>query len=104
MKIDVAEPLLHIEAGAGFPDPGQVAVTDDEGVGIVGAETLEERLHCGFLGRRAGVGGAPLSVESALVADTDAVGVVAAGVGAGLALGAAGIEHAVTGDVVVIAH
>lgn len=43
-------------------------------------------------------------IQTALVADADAVGVIAAGMGTRLALGTTGIEYAVTGDVIVIAH
>lgn len=79
-------------------------MTYDEGVGIVGAEALEQYTHGGFLCPGAGVGRAAAAVESALIADANAVGVVAAGMGTGQALGTAGIENAVAGDVVVIAH
>jgi len=79
-------------------------VTYDLGLRIVYAEAHEELLHGGLLCLGAGVGGPAVAVKTSLIADAYAVGVVAVGVGAGLALGAAWIEHAVAGDVVVIAH
>lgn len=100
----VLQPFPDIEAGAGLVDPREVAVTDNRGFGIVYTEVPEKVEHGGLLGFGAGVGRTALTVETALVADADAVGVVAAGMGTGLALGTTGIEHAVAGDVVVVAH
>ena len=78
-------------------------MADDLGIGIVCAEALQQLCHASLLGRSAGVGGMAVAVEAALVADADAVGVVAAGVGARHFLGTAGIDFAVFGDVVVVA-
>lgn len=44
MEVDVLEPLLDIEAGAGLLDPGEVSVADNLGFGIVRGQTLEEIL------------------------------------------------------------
>jgi len=79
-------------------------VTDNLGIRIVNAEAHKELAHGGFLGFGAGVGRTAAAVEPSLIADAYAVGVVAAGMGTGLALGTAWIENAVAGDVVVIAH
>ena len=103
MEVDGFEPFLHVEAGTALAHPGQVAVADDLGIGIVCAEALQQLCHASLLGRSAGVGGMAVAVEAALVADADAVGVVAAGVGARHFLGTAGIDFAVFGDVVVVA-
>ena len=78
-------------------------MADDLGIGIVGAEALQQLCHRALLGLGAGVGGMAVAVEAALVADADAVGVVAEGVGARHFLGTAGIDFAVFGDVVVVA-
>lgn len=44
VEVDVLEPLLDIEAGAGLLDPGEVSVADNLGFGIVRGQTLEEIL------------------------------------------------------------
>ena len=103
MEVDGFEPLLHVEAGTALAHPGQVAVADDLGIGIVCAEALQQLCHASLLGRSAGVGGMAVAVEAALVADADAVGVVAAGMGARLVLWAAGIYHSILRDVIVVA-
>ena len=79
-------------------------MTDDLGIGVVGEETLQQLCHGAFLHRRAGVGRSAVLVQTALVADADAVGVVALGMGTGGGLGAARIDGAVLGDVVVVAR
>lgn len=103
VEINVREPLLHVEARTRLLHPRQVAVTDDLRLGIVRAEAPQKLLHRLLLRLRARVGGIAVPVESALVADTYGAGVVAAGMGACLLLGAAGIDHAVAGDVIMIA-
>lgn len=50
MEIDGFEPLLHIEAGTGFLDPGEVPMTDDLGIGIVEDKAVEKFLHGLLLG------------------------------------------------------
>lgn len=35
VEVDVLEPLLDIEAGTGLLDPGEVAMADNLGIGIV---------------------------------------------------------------------
>ena len=103
MEVDGFEPFLHVEAGTALAHPGQVAVADDLGIGIVCAEALQQLYHRALLGLGAGVGGMAVAVEAALVADADAVGVVAEGVGARRLLGTAGKDFAVLRDVVVVA-
>ena len=55
-----------------------------------------------LLGWSAGVGWIAVLVETALVADADAVEVVMLGMGADFFLGTAGVEVAVLGDVIVV--
>ena len=95
--------LLGIEAGAAFTYVREVAVTEDDGLGVVDAERLEQGVQSGFLRCGAGVLGTALGVETALVADADAVLVVVAGMGAGEVLMARLVQLAVAGDVVVVA-
>ena len=103
VEVYLLEPCLHVEAGTVFLHPGQVAVTHNLGLWIVGAEALQEIFHTLLLRLGTGVGRLAVLVEAALVADTDAVGVVVAGVGSRLVLGTAGIYHAILRDVIVVA-
>ena len=103
MEVDRLQPILDIETRTGLFDPGEVSVTEDLGFGIVGAEALEKFYHGLLLGRSASVGGIAVGIETALVANANAVGVVMLGMGAGFALGAAWVDHAVFRDVVVVA-
>ena len=77
-------------------------MTDDLGFGIVHTETHKELVHGCLLYLGAGVGRLAVSIQSAFITDANAVGVVAEGMGTGLALGTTGIEHAVAGDVIVV--
>ena len=95
--------LLGIEAGAAFTYVRQVAVTEDDGFGVIDAEGLQQGVQSGLLRCGAGVLGAALCVETALVADADAMLVVVAGVGAGEVLVAGLIYLAVALNVVVVA-
>lgn len=97
------EPLGGVEARTGLVDAWQVAVAHNLGIGIVGAEALQQALHRLLLRRCARVGGATLGVETTLVAHTNAVGIVVAGVGAYLGFGTTRIYYAVARDVVVVA-
>lgn len=56
MELDVLEPLLHIEARTGFLDPGEVAMADDLGFGIVEDKAVEKFLQGLLLGWCACVG------------------------------------------------
>ena len=95
--------LLGIEAGAAFTYVRQVAVTEDDGLGVVDAERLEQGVEGGLLRCGARVLGTALGVETAFVADADAVLVVVAGMGAGEVLVAGLIYLAVALYVVVVA-
>ena len=95
--------LLSIEAGTVLVDAREVAVAEDDGFGVIDAKRLEQGVQSGFLRCSARVLGTALGVETALVADADAVLVVVAGMGAGEVLVAGLIYLAVAGDVVVVA-
>ena len=73
------------------------------GTGIVEGETVEEVFQRFLLGWSASIGRLAFLVETTLVADSDAVGVVVAGVSSHLAFGTTGIDHAILRDVVVVA-
>ena len=84
-------------------DVGEVTVTEDDGFGVINAERLQQGVQGGFLRRSAGVLGTALGVETAFVADADAVLVVVAGMGAGEVLVARLVQLTVAFNVVVVA-
>ena len=63
---------------------------------------MEEVLHRTELGRGAGVGWMAVGIETALIADADAVGIVMSGMGADFFLGTARVEVAILRDVIVV--
>ena len=82
----------------------QVAVAHHPGRGIADAELEDEPAQGGALGRCAGVGWrVAIGGETADVAHTDGMPVVAAAMGTGLLFGTGGLDGAVDGDDVVIA-
>ena len=103
VEFDVFEPFLGVEARALLADAGEVTMTENGGIGVVEAERVEEFLHRYLLGEGTGVGWFAVGIESALIADGDAVGVVVSGVSTDLSLWAARVEGTILGDVVVIA-
>ena len=88
-----------IETWTGLADPGEVAVTEDDGIGVVDLQTGQHGMHGSFLCRGSGVGRASFFVKATLVADSDAVGVVVAGMGTNGLLTPTGMDPAITGDV-----
>lgn len=90
VEADVLQPLLDIEARTGLSDPRKVTMAQDLGIGIVGAERLEQLLHRLLLSLCTSVGRLAFLVETALVADANAVGIVVEGMGAHLSLGTQG--------------
>ena len=103
MEVDVFEPLLGVEAWALLANAGEITMTEDGGIGVVEAEALEEFLHRYLLCEGTGVGWFAVGIESALIADGDAVSVVVSGVSTDLSLWAARVEGTILGDVVVVA-
>ena len=84
-------------------DAREVAVTEDDGVGVVDAEGLQQSVQGGFLRCSAGVLGTALGVETSFVAYADAVLVVAFGMGTDQLLVARLVQLAVALNVVVVA-
>ena len=103
MEFDVFEPFLGVEARAFLAHAREVTMAEDFCIRVVEAEAAEEFLHRYLLCEGTGVGWFAVGIESALIADGDAVGVVVSGVGADLSLWAARVEGTILGDVVVIA-
>ena len=84
-------------------DALELTVAHDLGIGEVCLQGDEQRVEGQLLGGSPGVGRTALLVEASLVADADGVGVVVAGVCADHLFGAAEVQLAVAGDVVVVA-
>ena len=103
MEFDVFEPFLGIEARAFLAHAREVTMAEDFCIRVVEAEAAEEFLHRYLLCEGTGVGRFAVGIESALIADADAVGIVVSGVSANLSLRSARVEGAVLGDIVVVA-
>ena len=95
--------FAHGEGWAGLVDALELAVADDLGIGIIHLQRVEQREEGLLLGQGAGVGSTAFLIETTLVAHSDRVGIVVAGVGADHRLGATEVQLSVAGDVVVIA-
>ena len=93
-----------IEAGAGLLDIGEVAVAEDAGIGMGFLQATEQVQQGTFLGFSASVVGVAVLVKTSLIADTEAVLVVAFGVGTNQLFMARLIRLAVACDVVVVAR
>ena len=85
-------------------DIWQVAMTEDQGIGVVGLQTVQDCQQRGFLRRGTGVVRLSLFVETALVADTNAVLVILPGMSTNGILAPAGMDPAITGDVVMVTN
>ncbi len=100
--MDVGKPLLHIETWTLLVNAREVSVAQDLGFRIVGTEALQKLSHRSLLGWRAGVGRTTIGIQTTLVTDADAVGVVMTGMSSRLRLRTARINHSVLCDVIVI--
>ena len=103
MEFDVFEPFLGVEARAFLAHAREVTMAEDFCIRVVEAEAAEEFLHRYLLCEGTGVGRFAAGIESALIADGDAVGVVVSGVSSDLSLRSARVEGTIFGDVVVVA-
>ena len=102
MEMNAGKPLLDIETWTLLVNAREISMTQDLGFRIVGAETLQKLSHRSLLGWRAGVGRTTIGIQTTLVTDADAVGVVMTGMSARLRLRTARINHSVLRDVIVI--
>ncbi len=78
-------------------------MTKDPGIGVIGLQSAKQRDKRLLLSRGASVRFLALGIETSLVTNTNRVGVVATGMGSNHILGAALVEFAILGDVVVVA-
>ena len=76
----------------------------DAGIGVVDFQGAEQRHEGPLLGRGTGIIGLTIGIEASLIADANTVGVVATGVSTDHLLGAALVQLAVLGDVVMVAR
>ena len=76
----------------------------DAGIGVIDLQSTKQGDEGSFLGRGSGVGRLAIGIETTLVADADTMGVIATGVGTNHLLGAALVQLAVLGDVVMVAR
>ena len=102
MEVYFLQPFLDIEARTALANPGEVTMAKNLGTGIVEGETVEEVFQRFLLGWSASVGRLAFLVETTLVADSDAVGVVVTGVSTHLGFWTAGIDHAILRNVIVV--
>ena len=70
VEVDVFQIFLYIKAGTALSDPGEVTMSDDFGVGIVEAETLQKFYHRALLGFGSSIGWSAVGIQAALVTDS----------------------------------
>ena len=93
-----------IEAGAVLVDVGEVAMAEDAGIRMDFLQATEQAQQGTFLGFGASVGGMAVLVKATFVTDTEAVLVVAFGMGTYQLFMARLVGLAIAGDVVVVAR
>ena len=101
--LQVSVLLARQEIGTGLGDAGQLAVTEDLGIGVVDLQRLQQVPHGGFLLLGAGVGSMAVGQQATLVADADGVLVVVPCMGSRQVLVPRLVHLAVAGDVIVVA-
>ena len=79
-------------------------MAQNAGIGVVNLQGSKQGHEGSLLGRGSGVGRLAIGIETTLVADADTMGVIATGVGTNHLLGAALVQLAVLGDVVMVAR
>ena len=75
----------------------------DLGIGVIGLQSSKQGDEGMLLGRGAGVVGFAIGIEASLIANANRMGVIATGMGSNHILGAALVEFAILGDVVMVA-
>ena len=102
MEMDGGKPLLDIERWTLLVNAREISMPQDLGFRIVGTETLQKLSHRSLLRWRAGVGRTTIGIQTTLVTDAYAAGVVMTGMCTRLRLRTARINHSVFRDVIVI--
>ena len=101
--LEIAVLVRCIIAGTGFAGV-QVVMTQDEGCGVLTLQEAQEGHDAAALLYGARVSGVVVGCETALVTDTDAVGIVALAMCACLGDVATSMDDAVARDVIVVAY
>ena len=78
-------------------------MTKDLGIGVVSLQSTKQGDEGVLLSRGAGVVGLAIGIKTSLIANANTMGVVATGMGSNHILGAALVEFAILGDVVMVA-
>ena len=78
-------------------------MTKNLGIGVIGLQSPKQGDEGMLLGRGASVAGFAFGIETSLIANANRVGVVATGMGSNHILGAALVEDAILGDVIMVA-
>ena len=102
--MDFLEPFAGVETGTGLADAGEVAVTEDLGIGEVDAEAAEQFFHGDLLSFGAGVGRTTIGIQTTLVTDADGAAVVRSGMRPHLQETTMLRHRSVTADIEVIAN
>lgn len=102
MEMNVGKPLLHIETWTLLVNIGEISMAKNLGIWIVGTETLQKILQRCLLGWRAGVGRTTIGIQTSLVTDADAAGIVMTGMSSRLRFRTTRIYIAVLRDVIVV--
>ena len=91
-------------AGTAFGYAGELTVTEDAGIRIVGSEGLQEIVECELLGLGTSVGRMAVLVKASLVDDAKGAPVVAFDMDALDALRQERDDTAIVADIVVVGH
>ena len=91
-------------AGTAFGYAGELTVTEDAGIRIVGSEGLQEIVECELLGLGTSVGWMAVLVKASLVDDAKGAPVVAFHMDALDALRQERDDTAIVADIVVVGH
>jgi hypothetical protein len=78
-------------------------MTKDFGIGVIGLQSTKQGDEGMLLGRGAGVAGFAIGIEASLIANANRMGVIATGMGSNHIFGAALVEFAILGDVIMVA-
>ena len=78
-------------------------MTKNLGIGVIGLQSTKQSDEGLLLGRGAGVVGFAIGIEASLIANANRMGVIATGMGSNHIFGAALVEMAILGYVVMVA-
>lgn len=103
MEIYQLQPSLDIKRRTVFVNVRQIAVAQYLCIRIGEAEALQKRIQSLILGWSARIGRLAVLVETSLITDADAVGIVMTGMGSDFRFRTPRIYHTILRDVIMIA-